>query len=107
MRRMSGVLFTVTGFLAYPCHLIVTLPLLASVLAGTALGSFLTRNTGLVFIFAGIYFIVALLLGYWLLFGLAWWMSNMEEACLTSAPAQTLPERSEKVDNVSAIRSME
>ena len=63
MRRMSGVLLTMTGFLACPCHLIVTLPLLASVLAGTALGSFLTRNTVLVYTIAGIYFIVALLLG--------------------------------------------
>ncbi len=107
MRRIGDVLLTVTGFLACPCHPIVTLPLLASVLAGTALGSFLTRNTGLVFIFAGIYFIVALLLGYWLLFGPAWRMSNMEEACLTCAPAKTIPEQSEKVDNVSAIRSME
>ena len=107
MRRVGGILLTVTGFLACPCHLIVTLPLLASVLAGTALGSFLTRNTGLVFIFAGTYFIVALLLGYWLLFGPARRMSTMEEACLTCAPAKTIPERSEKVDNVSAIRSME
>ena len=32
MRRMSGVLLTVTGFLACPCHLIVTLPLLAGTL---------------------------------------------------------------------------
>ncbi len=76
MRRIGGVALTVTGFLACPCHLIVTLPLLASVLAGTALGSFITRNTDLVFIFAGIYFIVALLLGYWLLFGPAWRMKQ-------------------------------
>jgi hypothetical protein len=107
MRRIGGVLLTVTGLLACPCHMIVTLPLLASVLAGTALGSFLTRNTGLIFIFAGTYFIVALLLGYWLLFGPARRMSNMEEARLTSAPAKTILERSEKVDNVPAIRSME
>jgi MerR family regulatory protein/MerE protein len=62
MRRIGGVLLTVTGFLACPCHLIITLPLLASLLAGTALGSFLTHNTGLVFTFASVYFIVALVL---------------------------------------------
>jgi mercuric ion transport protein len=107
MRRTGGMLLIITGVLTCPCHLIVTLPLLAFVLAGTALGSFLTRNTGLVFIFADIYFIVALLLGYWLLFGPARRMSNMEEACLTCAPAKTIPKRSEKVDNVSAIRSVE
>jgi len=107
MRRIGGVLFTVTGFLACPCHLIITLPILASLLAGTRLSDFLTRNTGLVFIFAGIYFIVALLLGYWLLFGPARRMSSMEEDCLTCAPAKTIPEQPEKVDKVSAIRSME
>ena len=60
MRRIGGVALTVTGFLACPCHLIITLPLLISLLAGTALGSFLSRNTGLVTTFAGIYFVVAL-----------------------------------------------
>ena len=48
MRRIGGIALTVTGFLACPCHLIITLPLLLSLLAGTALGSFLSRNTGLV-----------------------------------------------------------
>jgi mercuric ion transport protein len=69
MRRIGGVVLTVTGFLACPCHLIITLPLLISLLAGTALGSFLTHNTGLVTTFAGIYFVLALALGYWFLFG--------------------------------------
>src|SRR6266581_9210536 len=69
MRRIGGVALTVTGFLACPCHLIVTLPLLASVLAGTQLSSFLSRNTGLVYTGAGLYFVVALALGVWFLFG--------------------------------------
>jgi hypothetical protein len=29
MRRIGGVVLTVTGFLACPCHLIITLPFLA------------------------------------------------------------------------------
>jgi hypothetical protein len=49
MRRIGGVVLTVTGFLACPCHLIITLPLLISLLAETALGSFLSRNTGLIY----------------------------------------------------------
>ena len=69
MRRIGGVVLTVTGFLACPCHLIITLPLLASLLAGTRLSSFLKQNTGLVTTFAGIYFVLALALGYWFLFG--------------------------------------
>lgn len=69
MRRISGVVLTVTGFLACPYHLIVTVPLLFSLLAGTVVGSFLSRHTGLVYTGAGIYFVVALALGYWFLFG--------------------------------------
>jgi hypothetical protein len=83
MRRIGGVVLTVTGFLACPCHLIVTLPLLASLLAGTALGSFLSRNTGLVYTGAGIYFVVALALGYWFLFGPK---REMDAACPTCVP---------------------
>lgn len=69
MRRIGGTFLTVTGFLACPCHLIITLPLLISLLAGTALGSFLSRNTGLVYTGAALYFVVALALGVLLLFG--------------------------------------
>ena len=63
MRRIGGIALTVTGFLACPCHLIITLPLLLSLLAGTALGSFLSRNSGLVYTGACLYFVVALALG--------------------------------------------
>ncbi len=83
MRRIGGVVLTVTGFLACPCHLIITLPLLASGLSGTAVGNFLTRNTGLVYPLAGIYFVVALALGYWFLFGPAQRGSQGDDACST------------------------
>jgi mercuric ion transport protein len=87
MRRIGGVVLTVTGFLVCPCHLIVTLPLLISLLAGTALGSFLSRNTGLVTIFAGIYFVVALaLVGAWFLFGPQRPRREAGAACPTCAP---------------------
>lgn len=86
MRRIGGVVLTVTGLLACPCHLIVTLPLLLSLLAGTALGSFLSRNTGLVYTGAGIYFVVALAMGAWFLFGPKRGKREMDAACPTCAP---------------------
>jgi mercuric ion transport protein len=107
MRRIGGILLTVTGFLACPCHLIITLPLLASLLAGTALGSFLTRNTGLVFTFAGIYFIVALVLGFWLLVGPSRRASQMKVACPTCVaiePDELLQEQSSIQEELSAPR---
>ena len=86
MRRIGGVLLSVTGALACPCLLIIALPLLASLLAGTALGSFLNRNTGLVSTLAGVYFVVALALGYWFLSGLKRSQQEGDAACPTCTP---------------------
>jgi hypothetical protein len=83
MRRIGGVVLTITGFLACPCHLIVTLPLLATLLAGTALGSFLSHNTSLVTTFAAIYFVVALAMGYWFLVGSNRSKHEVDTLCLT------------------------
>jgi mercuric ion transport protein len=107
MRRIGGVVLTVTGFLACPCHLIITLPLLISLLAGTALGSFLSRNTGLVYAGAGIYFVVALALGAWFLFGPARGKREMDAACPTCAPVASETheqERSPMPDDLPATR---
>ncbi len=104
MRRMSGVALTVTGFLACPCHLIITLPLLAWLLAGTALGSFLTHNTSLVYTGAGIYFVVALALGAWFLFGPK---REMDAACPTCVPVASdeyVQERSPMPDDLHVTR---
>jgi hypothetical protein len=69
MRRLAGMVLTVTGVLACPCQLVVTLPLLTGLLAGTALGSFLIHQTGLIYTAASIYFVGALTLGTWYLLG--------------------------------------
>jgi hypothetical protein len=71
MRRVGGLVLTVTGFLSCPCHLIITLPLLLSLFAGTVLESFLKQNSSLVYLGASIYFVVALAVGTMLLFGRA------------------------------------
>lgn len=86
MRRIGGVALTVTGFLACPCHLILTLPLLLSLLAGTALGSFLSRNTGLIYTGAAIYFVVALAVGVFLLFGRTGSDTREKTTCSTCIP---------------------
>ncbi len=86
MRRIGGLVLTVTGFLACPCHLIITLPLLLSLLAGTALGGFLSRNSSLVYTGAAIYFVVALALGAWFLFGSKREERQMEAACPGCTP---------------------
>jgi len=87
MRRIGGVVLTVTGLLACPCHLIITLPLLLSLLAGTALGSFLSLNTGVVYTGATIYFVAALALVSWFLFGTARGKGEVA-ACSTCVPVE-------------------
>jgi hypothetical protein len=86
MRRLGGVVLAVTGVLACPCHLVVTLPLLAGLLAGTALGNVLTHNTGLVYTGAGIYFVGALALGYWFWFSPARGKPERDATCSTCGP---------------------
>ena len=83
IRRLSDTLLTVMGFLACPCHLIITLLLLISRLPGTILGSFLKQNTGLVYTGAGIYFVVALALGASFLFGPKRQSTQGKTACPT------------------------
>ena len=104
MRRIGGVILTVTGLLTCPCHLIITLPLLISLLAGTALGSFLSRNTGVVYTGAGIYFVVALALGYWFLFSPK---RDVDAACANCAPVEPdsqAQERSSMLNDLPATR---
>ena len=66
MNRVWGGVLVVTGFIACPCHLVITLPLILGVLGGTGLGAFLSDNQGLVYSVATGYFIVGLVGGVYL-----------------------------------------
>jgi mercuric ion transport protein len=76
----SGGGLIVSGIIACPCHLAVTLPLVAAPLAGTALGHFLIHNTGLVYTGATISLVGALALGFW------FWFSPVRSTRETNAP---------------------
>ena len=78
MGKVWGGVLIVTGFIACPCHLIITLPLILGLLAGTGVGAILATNTGLVYGVAGGYFIVALAAG-WYLFNRKG--SSLDQAC--------------------------
>jgi hypothetical protein len=107
MRRLGGAVLAVTGVLACPCHLVVTLPLLAGLLAGTALGQFLAHNTGLVYTGAGIYFVGALALGYWFWFGPNRPKRDEGAACSTCGPSAVEtggPERLSRQEDLPVTR---
>jgi hypothetical protein len=59
-RTISGWFLAVTGFLACPCHLVVTPPLAAALLSGTALGGWITSHQGAIVVGASMYFVGAL-----------------------------------------------
>ena len=68
MRRSIGSwLFLITGFLACPCHVPLTLPLLVALFGGTALGTWLSTHTSLVIGLSTGYFLAAIVVGFWLL----------------------------------------
>jgi len=67
VKKVGGYVLVITGFLACPCHLVFTLPLVLALLGGTALGSFLAENTGLVAGVLVVYFLAALGLGFLLI----------------------------------------
>ncbi len=65
MRKFSGGFLAVTAFVVCPCHLPLALGLLG-ILGGTAIGSFMAANTGLVYGIAAGYFVVGLGAGVFL-----------------------------------------
>lgn len=56
IRAIRGYVSMGIGFVACPCHLPLTLPVLLSLTAGTALGAWLRSNTTLVYVFSTIVF---------------------------------------------------
>ena len=83
MNKVWGGVLVVTGFIACPCHLVITLPLILGVLGGTSLGAFLSDNQGLVYGVATGYFIVGLAGGIYL-----WNRRNSKSGQASHLPTQ-------------------
>lgn len=66
MSKTGGTLLTVTGFIACPCHLPITLPILLSLVGGTTVGTFVASHTSLVYGLAASYFVLAIIGAYYL-----------------------------------------
>jgi hypothetical protein len=62
-RTVGGWILIVSGFLACPCHLPLTLPLAVVMLSGTAPGGWLANHEGVLVAAASLYFLGALALG--------------------------------------------
>ena len=64
MTKIKAYIASVVAFIACPCHLPLTLPLLISLTAGTAFGAWLTHNTLLVVVISIVVFIGGLALTF-------------------------------------------
>ncbi len=80
--QARGYFFFITGVLACPCHLPLTLPLLLAVTAGTAIGASLASNIWLIVAVSTIYFVSALALGWR-------YVTQDENACAVPQPQTT------------------
>ena len=80
-RAVVGWFFMITGFLACPCHLIITLPLIMVLLSGTAAGGWIAAHSGAIAVGASIYFVGGLAVGAFLL-------PVRSGAAATSSPAR-------------------
>lgn len=67
MSNIWGVVLAVTGFIACPCHLPFTLPLLIGVLGGTGIGAGIAANVSLIYMIATGYFVIGIGIGLYLL----------------------------------------
>lgn len=67
-QNIRGFVAGAVAFVACPCHLPLTLPLLLALTAGTAVGGWLANNSALIYTISGVLFIGGLVLaGKWLL----------------------------------------
>ena len=67
MTRIGGTVLAVTGFIACPCHLPFTLPLLIGVLGGTGIGAGIAANVGVIYVIATGCFVIGIAAGLYLL----------------------------------------
>ncbi len=88
MGRVWGGVLVATGFIACPCHLVITLPLILGALGGTGLGAYLTDKQGLVYGVATVYFIVGLAGGLYL-----WNRKELNKSPARRAAALTVESR--------------
>jgi len=91
--RIRGYMAAGVALITCPCHLVLTLPLLLSVTAGTAMGAFLEQNFYVVIAVSIIFFIGGLVLA------IRWLGSAVsEDAANSSRKPRTLMNRQPRAE---------
>ncbi len=93
LNRIRGYVAAGVALILCPCHLVLTLPLLLSITAGTAAGAFLERNYYAVIVVSIIFFIGGLVLA------IRWLRSAVsEDAANSSRKPRTLMNRQPRAE---------
>ena len=80
--NIKGYLSGVIALVVCPCHLPITFPLILSLTAGTALGSWLAGKFSLVFGISTALFVIGLFLTWW-------WIADQEQGKQCSTPQRS------------------
>ena len=86
MTEVKGFLAVLSAAVFCPCHL----PLLGALFAGTAVGSAIIENSGILVAVLGVYFVGALFLG------VRWLTRGDPSACATCEPGELGPRADER-----------
>lgn len=76
---VRGFLAGAFALVACPCHLPLTLPIILTLTAGTAIGGWLTNNSTTIYIISAILFAGSLFLS------VRWFLAGATNKCLTGA----------------------
>ncbi len=84
-RGTWGTILLGLGFVFCPCHLLITLPLLAAWLGGTAISGFLGANLAFIGGLSSVLFVAFM--------GLGWWLISQKDTCHTEPKKEQLEAR--------------
>ena len=76
---MKSYIAGALALITCPCHLVLLLPLLLALSAGTALHAFLVQHLTWLYVVSGVLFVVNLTLA------VLWWPAQKDEACCSPA----------------------
>lgn len=82
--QIKGWAAVITAFIACPCHLPITLPILLSLTAGTALGAWISANRDMFVALLTIYFLAGLGLDFH-------WLTQEKKPAVRSSKAGARP----------------
>ena len=84
---LKGAISAAIAFISCPCHLLIVMPILLTMTAGTALGAWLTTNQPLIWMLFTLIFVISLVGAF------RWLVNPSNQACDISLAAPISEEK--------------